>query len=152
MTDVIATTKMLIRKPVEDVFNAFVNPRTIEKFWLRSASGPLAKNAIVEWEFMVEGAHETVTVTEFVSNTIIAFKWSDGIAVKMTFKQFETSTTLFSVEATGFNGPDAASLAVNATEGFTIVACDLKSLLETGQSGNMVRDKAFLISANSADA
>ncbi|MEP7276850.1 MAG: hypothetical protein ABI812_10875, partial [Betaproteobacteria bacterium] len=37
-----------------------------------------------------------------------------------------------------------------ATEGFTIVLCDLKCLLETGQSGNMVRDKAALISAASA--
>jgi hypothetical protein len=56
------------------------------------------------------------------------------------------------VTATGFTGVDAASSAVNATEGFTIIACDLKSLLETGQSGNMVRDKAVLISAAKADA
>ena len=44
------------------------------------------------------------------------------------------------------------TLAVNATEGFTIVACDLKSLLETGRSGNMARDKAVLISAEKAHA
>ena len=78
MTDVNATAKNLIRKPVRDVFDAFVDPRSLEKFWLKSASGPLAQDAIVE--------------------------------------------------------------------------CDLKSLLETGQSGNMVRDKAVLISAARADA
>lgn len=152
MNNVVATTEILIRKPASDVFDAFVNPRTIEKFWLKSASGPLAKDATVEWEFMVQDAHETVTVTEFVPNKTVAFRWSDGIAVKMEFEQQSISSTKFSVTATGFKGADAPSLAVNATEGFTIVACDLKILLETGQSGNMVRDKAALISANKADA
>lgn len=147
MNDVIATTEMLIRKPASDVFDAFVNPRTIEKFWLKSASGPLAKDAKVEWEFMVQDVHETVVVTEFVPDRSIAFTWSDGIAVKMEFEQQSTNLTKFSVTATGFKGTDAPSLAVNATEGFAIVACDLKSLLETGRSGNMVRDKAALISA-----
>ena len=37
--------------------------------------------------------------------------------------------------------------ALGATEGFAIVLCDLKSLLEQGVSGGMVRDKARLIAA-----
>lgn len=151
MNNVIASVDMLIRKPSKDVFDAFVNPRTIEKFWLKSANGPLAKNAIVEWEFMVQDARETVTVTEFFANQVIAFTWSDGIAVKMKFHPQDESSTRLSVIATGFTGADASSQAVNATEGFTIVVCDLKSLLETGQSGNMVRDKAVLITADKTD-
>ena len=149
MNSVIANAEMLIRKPAEDVFNAFVNPRIIEKFWLKSASGPLAKGASVKWEFMVPGARETVSVTEFVQNKIIAFTWSDGIAVEMKFDRQEANSTRLSVTATGFQGADAASQAVGATEGFTIVLCDLKSLVETGRSGNMVRDKAVLIAADS---
>ena len=39
------------------------------------------------------------------------------------------------------------SEAVSTTEGFAIVLCNLKSLLETGKSGGMVRDKAVLIAA-----
>jgi uncharacterized protein YndB with AHSA1/START domain len=152
MSSVNATVEMLIRKPAKDVFDAFANPRIIEKFWLKSASGPLAKDATVEWEFMVQGARETVTVTEFIANQVIAFKWSDGVAVEMKFEQQDKNSTRLSVNATGFNGADESSLAVNATEGFTIVVCDLKSLLETGQSGNMVRDKAVLISADKIDA
>ena len=73
MNEVRATAAMLIRKPVPDVFDAFVNPRSLEKFWLKSASGPLARDATVEWEFMVKGARETVTVTEFIPNQTIAF-------------------------------------------------------------------------------
>jgi hypothetical protein len=39
---------------------------------------------------------------------------------------------------------------VNATEGFTIVLCDLKTLLESGRSANLVRSKAALIAATLA--
>lgn len=152
MSSPIASVEMLIRKPAKDVFNAFVEPRTIEEFWLKSASGPLAKGAIVEWEFMVPDARETVTVTEFIASQVIAFSWSDGIAVKMEFDPQDENSTRLSVTATGFDGTNGLSQAVNATEGFTIVLCDLKSLLETGRSGNMVRDKAVLIAAAKADA
>lgn len=151
MNDIKASVAMLIRRPVSDVFNAFVDPQTIEQFWLRRASGALARDAIVEWEFMVAGAQETVTVTEFIANEVIGFTWSDGVIVRMTFDSINKSSTRFSVIATGFTGADASSLVVNATEGFAIVVCDLKCLLETGQSGNMVRDKAALIGADKPD-
>ncbi len=148
MNNITASVTMLIRKPVREVFNAFVEPRIIEKFWLKHASAPLAKDASVEWEFMVEGAVDTVKVTEFVEHQIIAFEWSDGIVVRMKFDLENKSDTRLSIAATGFTGTDAPVQAINATEGFAIVVCDLKSLLETGQSGNMVRDKAILITAD----
>ncbi len=147
----VANAEMLIRKPQKDVFDAFIEPRIIEKFWLKRASGPLAKDASVEWEFMVQGARATVAVTELLTNQVIAFTWSDGIAVNMKFVRQGESSTRVSITATGFKGADASRQAVNATEGFTIVLCDLKSFLETGRSGNMARDKAVLISADKAD-
>jgi hypothetical protein len=100
---------------------------------------------------MVPGARENVTVTEFVLGKVIAFAWSDGITVEMKFHLHLGNSTRLSVTATGFGGTDGSSQAMNATEGFTIVLCDLKSYLETGQSGNMVRDKAALIAAGLAD-
>lgn len=149
MNEVVASAEMLIRKPPGDVFDAFSDPLTLEKFWLKNASGPLAKGAIVEWEFLVKGARETVTVTGFLANQAIEFEWSDGVAVTIRFSSQDQSGTRVSITATGFtDSPQAAK----ATEGFTIVLCDLKSLLETGQSGNMVRDKAALITADMADA
>lgn len=42
------------------------------------------------------------------------------------------------------------SAATGAVEGFAIVLCDLKTLLETGQSAGLVRAKAELISAAQA--
>ena len=148
MDNAFARAELLIRKPVPAVFDALVNPATLEKFWLRKATGPLSEGAKVQWEFLVPGAHESVTVNEFVANETLEYTWSDGIAVRMDFRPKEDDNTRLTVTASGFSGPDASAQAVAATEGFTIVLCDLKSLLESGRSGNMVRDKAALIAAD----
>ena len=145
MKDHTAQASMLIRHPVAEVFDAFVNPDMITKFWLESTTGPLAKGAQVQWRFMVPGATESVTVTAFENQRRIAFDWSDGNSVNLVFKEHGSGATHLTVEVTGLKNERAA---VNATEGFSIVLCDLKTLLETGRSANLVRDKAELIAAS----
>jgi len=142
MKDHIAQASMLIRRPVAEVFDAFVSPDTITKFWLESTTGPLGKGAQVRWRFMVPGAAETVTVTAFEDQRRIAFDWSDGNSVNMVFEALGSGTSRLAVEVTGIENESAA---VNAAEGFSIVLCDLKTLLETGRSANLVKDKAELI-------
>jgi uncharacterized protein YndB with AHSA1/START domain len=145
MADHIAKASMFIRRPVAEVFDAFVNPETITTFWLESTTGPLAKEAQVRWRFMVPGATETVTVIAFEDQKRIAFDWSDGNSVDLSFAAYGDDVTRLAVEVTGLENENAA---VNATEGFTIVLCDLKTLLESGRSANLVRDKAQLIAAS----
>ena len=146
MTDYVARAEMLVRRPAAEVFDAFVNPATITKFWLEATSGRLEMGARVEWRFLVPGATETVTVTAFQPPHRIAFDWSDGIGVVVSFQDRGALATVVSVEAAGFGDTeDAIAKVVNATEGFSIVLCDLKTLLETGRSAQLVRDKAELI-------
>ena len=145
MSRPIANVSLLIRRPVSDVFNAFVDPSLITLFWLQKTSGALAEGATLEWEFLIPGAVETVTVQDFKVDKRIAFTWSDGIEVVMTFAAHSgTTATRLAIEASGFK-PDDLEAVVGATEGFAIVLCDLKTLLETGRSANLVKDKAELI-------
>lgn len=145
MNDVKAKSEMLIRSPRRQVFEALTRKDELCRFWLAKASGDLQPGARVAWEFMVPGAHETVQVLSFVPDERLTFRWSDGHLVSFSFVEPAVGQTRVSVEVTGFSGEDPAAQAVGATEGFAIVLCDLKSLLETGVSGGMVRDKAFLI-------
>jgi len=145
MTEQVARAAMLIRRPVAEVFDAFVRTDMITQFWLESTSGPLEQGARVEWRFMVPGAVETVTVTAFENQRRIAFDWSGSVSVNMAFEELDQHATRVTVDAAGFKGDDAGADVVNATEGFSIVLCDLKILLEIGRSGNLVRDKAELI-------
>src|SRR5215207_1709060 len=98
VTDRIAKATTLIRKPVGDVFDAFVRPETITRFWLEATSGPLAKGAKVNWRFMVPGATETVEVTAFEPPRFMAFDWSDGKHVTLSFDSFKPDITLVTAE------------------------------------------------------
>lgn len=143
-----AKCSMLINVPVDTVFRAFVDPQTITRFWLESTTGPLAEGARVTWRFLVPGATDTVTVTAFEDRKHIGFDWSDGTGVDMRFDAHGEKVTKLAIEATGFRGEGGEASAIGATEGFAIVLCDLKTLLETGRSAGLVRDKARLIEAD----
>lgn len=143
----VARAEMLIRSPARAVFDALTQPGSLKKFWLKRASAPLSKGAKVDWVFLVPGARETVEVTRFIEGEAVSFVWSDGKAVQMQVRPRGRSSSVVEVEVRGFKGRGAASEVVSTTEGFAIVLCDLKSLLETGRSGGMVKDKAALITA-----
>lgn len=146
MAELLAQAKMLIRRPARDVFNAFVQPELITKFWLEGTTGPLRQGAQVEWQFMVPGATERVHVTAFDESHRIAFTWSEGgLGVGIKFSGEHEDTTVVCVEVRGFKNDGGMDQVVNATEGFSIVLCDLKVFLETGRSPGLVKDKAELI-------
>jgi hypothetical protein len=95
---------------------------------------------------MVPGTTERVAVTSFDEPRRIAFAWSGGgLDVDMKFFEEQKSITVVSVEVRGFESEGGTDQVVNATEGFSIVLCDLKVLLESGRSPNLVKDKAELI-------
>jgi uncharacterized protein YndB with AHSA1/START domain len=144
MAQIEAKAEMLIRCSRSAAFNAFANKDTLCQFWLESASGDLRPGAQVEWHFKVPGAREHVEVVAFVPDTQIVFKWSGNKVVTLSLSDDRSGMTLVSVVVTGFSAEDPAPV-VPTTEGFAIVLCDLKTLLETGKSGGMVRDKALLI-------
>jgi uncharacterized protein YndB with AHSA1/START domain len=141
---------MLIRRSPGEVFAAFVNPQTLRKFWLADASGPLAPGARVLWTFMVPGATEKVVVTRFEAPRHLSFEWSRGVRVAMSFEPFGDEATQARVAVSGFEGAGALARATGTVEGFAVVLCDLKTLLETGESAHLVRDKAELIVAAQA--
>jgi uncharacterized protein YndB with AHSA1/START domain len=145
MSEYVARAEMLIHRPVAEVFDAFVDPRKITKFWLASTTGPLASGARVRWEFMVPGAFDDVVVTAFEAQKRIAFDWPDSLSVDMSFDPWDDDATHLTVTTSGFEGEDIVKQVVNTTEGFAIVLCDLKTLLETGRSSNLVRDRAALL-------
>jgi uncharacterized protein YndB with AHSA1/START domain len=143
----VARVELSIRKPGRDVFRAFVEPAWLERFWLEKSSGPLVLGERVEWEFLVPGVKATARVTALEENRFLAIEWDDGTRVEWTFDERENGVTVVRIENSGFAGneDEAVATAIESTQGFAIVLCDLKVLLETGQSPNLVRDKASLI-------
>lgn len=147
MSGIEAKAAMLIEAPPADAYHAFVDHKRTCEFWLDASSCDLSEGARVEWTFMVPGARDTVDVRELVPDERIRFGWSDGQEVEILFAPHGDGVTRVTVTVRGITGDDAMATAVDATEGFAIVLCDLKLLLETGKSPGLVRAKAALIAA-----
>lgn len=142
------TVSQLITCKASDAFDAFVEPSEITQFWLSSTSGPLSEGTKVTWQFMVPGAVDTVKVDLFKRPSLIQLTWSDGSKTRFEFSENEGGNTKVSITAEVSADADLMDQVVNTTEGFSIVLCDLKTLLESGRSANLVRAKAELIASS----
>ncbi len=141
----VVKAEMLIRKPAEDVFEAFANPDVTTQFWFTKSSGRLEAGKRVRWDWEMYGVGDELVVTAFEPNRRIAARWaSDGTTVEWTFEEREGQGTLVTIANEGFSGTgdEVAAQAIDAMGGYTMVLCGAKALLEHGVRLNAVADKA----------
>lgn len=142
----VATAAMLVRAPVERVFEALVDPAVTTRFWFTKSSGRLEPGAHVEWEWEMYGASVGVTVTAVEPNQRLAFAWETGdepTTVDWRFTARADGTTFVTVTSEGFagDGDEQVAEAIGVTEGFVIVLAGLKALLEHDLGLNLVADR-----------
>jgi uncharacterized protein YndB with AHSA1/START domain len=143
MNDLVVRAEMLIRRPPETVFNAFVDPDVTTRFWFTKSSGKLEAGRRVRWDWEMYGVGDDVEVKEIAPNERIVFEWSfpDSTTVEWRFTPHPRGTFV-SVTNSGFKGDDVVAQALDATQGFNIVLCAAKAWLEHGIALNAVADKA----------
>lgn len=137
---------MLIRKPVADVFAAFINPDITTKFWFTKSSGRLEMGKPVQWEWEMYGVSIPVTVKAIEPNKRIVIEWpgySGSTTVEWIFALQQDGTTFVSITEAGFtgDGDELVKQATDSTEGFSMVLAGLKALLEHNVRLNLVADR-----------
>jgi uncharacterized protein YndB with AHSA1/START domain len=142
----VAKTGMLIRRPVTEVFQAFVDPEVTTQFWFTKSTGRLDEHAHVRWDWEMYGAHADVDVEMIEPNERIVITWSGyghPNQVEWTFTDRSDGTTYVDIENRGFSDKqgDVAEQAVSSTEGFAYALAGLKAWLEHGIRLGLVRDK-----------
>ncbi len=132
---------MLIRRPVEEVFNAFVDPAVTTQFWFTRASGRLASGEILTWYWDQQGVSAEVKVVTLEQNQRIVIAWPTP--VEWIFTPKGSDTTFVSITAYGFTGTDDEQMdqALDSTEGFNLVISACKALLEHGIRLRLISDK-----------
>jgi uncharacterized protein YndB with AHSA1/START domain len=143
---IVAKAEMLIRKPVTNVFEAFVDPMITSKFWFSRGSAKLEAGKTVRWDWEMYGFSAEATVKALEPNKRILVEWSAYDAptdIEWVFTARVDGTTFVSITNSGFGGTpqEIASLAVGATEGFSFVLAGAKALLEHGLQLNLVPDR-----------
>lgn len=137
-------TQMLIRKPVSEVFQAFIDPEITTHFWFTKSSGKLEKDKTVKWEWEMYGATADVFVTEIIQDEKIAMQWGDPkTTIEYLFTPVTPESTYVVIKNYGFNqtGDELLKEVMNNTGGFTTVLDGLKAYLEHNINLNLIADK-----------
>lgn len=141
----VASTAMLIRKPVAQVFEAFIDPAITANFWFTRGSGRLEPGARVRWDWEMYSASAEVEVKAVVPNERIAIGWSGygTTTVEWRFTPLAPDATFVEISESGFQGDGDALVrqAIDSTGGFTWVLAGLKAYLEHGIRLNLVGDR-----------
>lgn len=142
----VAETGMLIRKPVEEVFEAFTNPDITTRFWFTKSSGPLEVGRPVQWEWEMYDISIPVTVKAIEPLERIVIEWPGThgpTTVEWVFTSNDDGTTFVHITNSGFtgSGDDLVKEVANSAQGFSFVLAGLKALLEHGVRLNLVQDR-----------
>jgi uncharacterized protein YndB with AHSA1/START domain len=141
----VAKTGMLIRKPVAEVFEAFVNPEVTTKFWFTKGSGRLETGKQVTWDWEMYGISIPVTAKSVEPGKRIVIEWPGAggpTTVEWIFTPCDDGTFV-SITNSGFtgDGDELVKQATDSTQGFSLVLAGLKALLEHGVQLNLVPDR-----------
>ena len=125
-----------VLKPIDDVFDAIVNPDRITGYFASGSDRRLEEGKIVKWTFSDVGMVLEVNVTKVEQNKRISFDWvaSGQLAtVDINLKKEDKEKTNI-VITEGLFYPDEAGIqkALQQTQGWTDFICSLKAYLYTG--------------------
>lgn len=137
-------TQMLIRKPIAEVFKAFIDPTVTTNFWFTKASGKLEVGKTVIWHWEMYGVSAEVLVKEIVPHQKIIAEWGDpATTIDFNFTEVDEHCTYVVIKNYGFHetGDDLIAIIKDATGGFTTVLDACKAYLEHGIKLNLVGDK-----------
>jgi uncharacterized protein YndB with AHSA1/START domain len=142
----IAKTGMLIRRPVEQVFEAIVNPEITSKFWFSKGSVKLETGKQVQWDWESHNVSIQVTPKAIEPNKRVLIEWpgySGPTLVEWTFAPQADGTTFVRVSESGWTGEGdkLVQYVADSTQGFTLMLAGLKALLEHNIRLNLTTDR-----------
>lgn len=135
--------QMLIRKPIHEVFEAFINPEITTNFWFTKSTGKLEEGKTIIWEWEMYDAKSEVKVLQIIPNQLIKTEWGlFSNNVDYEFKEMEKGTLVI-IKSYGYSekGDELLSVINDNTGGFTTVLDGCKAYLEHGINLRLIEDK-----------
>jgi len=101
---VAARAIMLIRKPITEVFAAFVDLAITTKFWFTKSSGKLKEGKVIRWDWEIYDVFADISVKALETNKRILIEWPTRVEWDFTSKS--ENATFVSITNSGFTGDD----------------------------------------------
>ena len=147
MSEIFFKVQICVLKPIDEVFNAIVDPAKLAGYFVKTASAPLREGEKPVWVFPEFPDEVTIDVKKVVPNKLIHFQWPgdgpDGITdVEIVFEVIEPNATLVRIAESGWRPAAQESRATYRNcMGWMHMICSLKGFLEYGIN---LRKGAFL--------
>src|SRR5687768_2970970 len=131
---VIVEVSQQIAKPIDQVFEAIVNPDHMVNYFVSEASGPIEKGASLCWTFGDVGVSCDIKVIGLKKNEQITFTWPTGekdTTVNISLIPIDDYLTEITATETGWDlDADGVKKALGQTQGWTDMLLCLKAYLE----------------------
>jgi uncharacterized protein YndB with AHSA1/START domain len=127
-------TQMGILKPVQDVFEAIVNPEKMSGYFITSGSGRLEPGKTITWIWEDYGAKHEIKVHKIEKDKFVSFFWSgSGVETLVEISlepKGKNQTSIKVIEADW--PPDAKGVerCLGQTQGWVNMLCCLKAYVE----------------------
>ena len=130
--------QLKVLKPVEEVFQAVVDPKKLTGYFTKTASGPLVEGATVMWSFAEAPGEFPVKVGQVVKDERIVLRWESAeggydTTVEMAVQPLEGGATMVRIRESGWRDtPKGVESSYGNCGGWMHMACCLKAYLEHG--------------------
>jgi uncharacterized protein YndB with AHSA1/START domain len=125
-----------ISKPVNEVFEAIVDPTKMSNYFISKGSGRMEEDKEITWQFPEFDMYFPVRISKIERNKFISFHWDmDGIEllVEMTLVPRDSNSTVVTITEKGRNNDEAGIKWLKGnTEGWANFLACLKAYLEYG--------------------
>lgn len=131
-----AKASIEVLKPIEEVFEAIINPDKMSNYFIERSSGRLEEGVTVEWKFPEFEDIFPVTGKLIRSYDYISFDWSggeDGMLVEIFLEAYQDIFTVVRIKESYMPVNDEGiKQAIGQTEGWSNFLACLKAYLEYG--------------------
>ncbi|WP_461534354.1 SRPBCC domain-containing protein [Sinomicrobium sp.] len=122
-----------IQKPIEEVFEAIVNPEIMTQYFISKSSGRMEQGKEIYWKFPEFDGNYPVVVKELISNQYISFVWDPDSLVEIKLEKRSDRDTLIRVSEEGHSlDQNGVKWVVEQSEGWANFLACMKAWLEYG--------------------
>src|SRR5690606_27523388 len=122
-----------IQKPVEEVFEAIVNPEIMANYFIAEGSGKMEKGTEILWKFPEFDDQFPISVKEVIENKQISFIWDPNSMVEIHLEKISENNMVVRVSEEGHQNVEAGiKWVVGQSEGWANFLACMKAWLEYG--------------------
>ncbi len=131
--NLIAKATIQIQKPIEEVFEAIVNPEKMTKYFISESNGRMETGKELLWQFPEFPGEFPIKDIQIEINRRISFVWDEKTIVSIELEEKPNHNTLVRVKEDGKELNDAnLKWVIENTEGWANFLACMKAWLEYG--------------------